>query len=1415
MFVSQIYEEAAEILATTDKNKVFRKLTQAVQTLMESGHYFHTNQEVDVCTGWDGQTITLPRGIEVPLGVNIDGSPTYFRGRLFQYHVNKGGMYNSVDWAWDDRGFVATVMDIRQPSQLVAISEHSADAGGQIRVIGTDSNNRDLRTQMPDGTTIDGVLVPIHAQSDFPLGSIEPDGVTIQTRDVGVSPFTKFVSSTPHQLDSGESAVLSLGSGTMPSFIYAGQTYYIGVDDANTIQLYQNSLDAKSGTNPVFLQSILNAGTIALTDARPSNLLTAINLQSTPTIAIDSPNEITFSVGGAIATATISSGAVSAVNLITGGTGYLTAPTVTFIGGGGSNASVTAVVSNGIVTGFTGLSGGSGYTSAPSVSFSSANGSLPSPLAANTTYFAQSLDSTNLQVYASITDAQNGTNPVPLTGNSGKFNTDIRKAIAPQTTLSFAVQHYYLNGDQVQAFTSGGTLPTPLIAGQNYFVNVIDTYTISLHESQADALASTATALVNPIVITDNGTGTNSLVKLLPATSVTGTTSQITAAGLNISAPSGAGAQYQAVVVGSVIAAAVTTGGTKYISAPQIKFSDPPPPPTGTDQQTSPAEGYAVMIPDAVGSTTYAVGSIVITSAGLGYTTSPTISIGNPAGYGGGGAVIGTVTIASGAITNIAVTNGGSGYTSAPAVVITGGGGNGALATANISSGVITSIRIDAGGTGYTSAPSVSVLAGTRAVAEATIKTSFVSSFTQISSGSGYTQPPQVKITGGGGTGATATATISTATITLDSVTRSGTTATATISSGHGYTNGQTVKISGAIPNGYNGQFSIVVPTIDKNVTAGNLTGTGTTANCIINNHGYSDGQTITISGASQSYYNGKFTINVINSNTFTYTTTSSILVSPATGTIYASVPNEQVFTYQVSNSLTSPATGTITSFSGGVTKVNIVTEGTGYTSSPTVTISPSTGVFVEFSSTGTLPAPLVSGTAYRAEAPLNGSTGDFSVVGADFSPITITSSSTGNFYVALTRPFSIAFNKNWSGDFSGTSTGQGVYLASDYLLPTGVNNTTLYYLRVINSSTAQLYDTPALANASPATTGIISVTALGVGQGYFAVRFASYAKAYNNLVVPSSIEYLSNGELVKFSSTGSLPYPLDPSTDYKITLSGNNVSITDTSNNPIVFANAGVPTLPVGQMSMNIVRTFTPVASTSLDAVGSLFEIGDQITVRPSAGDVLPTGLSESSMASPQYYYARPVDANSFEVYDTYAHAVNTAATTGRITFYDMGNKVSSTFFVDSILPPTLVKSILHVEKPETLGYVSLYALDYGRSNDMALVGQYHPTETNPKYRRIRIGKKCSWARIIYRMAHPVISSQYDYIPVENERAIIAAVHACDLEDKDFAEQSQRYWAIALGYLRNQNESMEGHAMMPPQIDGLVYGDRTDPVMF
>ena len=155
-------------------------------------------------------------------------------------------------------------------------------------------------------------------------------------------------------------------------------------------------------------------------------------------------------------------------------------------------------------------------------------------------------------IFSSLTDAQNNTNPIYTTGSTANIDIDVRKEIVPETKLTFAVKHYFNDGDQVQAYTAGGTLPQPLISGQNYYVNIIDDYSVSLHENQADANSSTPTNFVNPIKITTAGVGTNTLVKLIQATSRTGTTSQVTAPGLSIATPSGSGAQFQPIVIGGV-----------------------------------------------------------------------------------------------------------------------------------------------------------------------------------------------------------------------------------------------------------------------------------------------------------------------------------------------------------------------------------------------------------------------------------------------------------------------------------------------------------------------------------------------------------------------------------------------------------------------------------------------------------------------------------------------------------------------------------------------------------------------------------------------------------------------------------------------------------------------------------------------
>jgi hypothetical protein len=73
---------------------------------------------------------------------------------------------------------------------------------------------------------------------------------------------------------------------------------------------------------------------------------------------------------------TISAGRITAITVTVGGSGYTTAPTVGFSGGGGSGATATATVSGGVVTVVTVTAAGSGYTSAPAVSFTGGGGTL-------------------------------------------------------------------------------------------------------------------------------------------------------------------------------------------------------------------------------------------------------------------------------------------------------------------------------------------------------------------------------------------------------------------------------------------------------------------------------------------------------------------------------------------------------------------------------------------------------------------------------------------------------------------------------------------------------------------------------------------------------------------------------------------------------------------------------------------------------------------------------------------------------------------------------------------------------------------------------------------------------------------------------------------------------------------------------
>ena len=95
--------------------------------------------------------------------------------------------------------------------------------------------------------------------------------------------------------------------------------------------------------------------------------------------------QVAFSGGGsdsnAILTATLAAGTIDHLELISGGTGYTSNPTVSITGGGGSGATATAVETAGVVTSLTITAPGSGYTSTPTVAFSGGGGTGASAVA--------------------------------------------------------------------------------------------------------------------------------------------------------------------------------------------------------------------------------------------------------------------------------------------------------------------------------------------------------------------------------------------------------------------------------------------------------------------------------------------------------------------------------------------------------------------------------------------------------------------------------------------------------------------------------------------------------------------------------------------------------------------------------------------------------------------------------------------------------------------------------------------------------------------------------------------------------------------------------------------------------------------------------------------------------------------------
>ena len=175
VIVLDAYDDVAKILGNVGQFKIFDSITNALEALCAKGHWDGFTGYVDIQTdGW--RNVTLPRFVDQPITISVNGRPSYMRNKWSEFHLNGpgsdeyGGQWMSGTWptwsgfsgagrwgqitAWDSVGEVVTLKPLGMVSQLVAIPDNPADDGKTLTIYGYDQNGTWIRTGNQDGFTV-------------------------------------------------------------------------------------------------------------------------------------------------------------------------------------------------------------------------------------------------------------------------------------------------------------------------------------------------------------------------------------------------------------------------------------------------------------------------------------------------------------------------------------------------------------------------------------------------------------------------------------------------------------------------------------------------------------------------------------------------------------------------------------------------------------------------------------------------------------------------------------------------------------------------------------------------------------------------------------------------------------------------------------------------------------------------------------------------------------------------------------------------------------------------------------------------------------------------------------------------------------------------------------------------------------
>lgn len=171
--------KSSEYLGSCKDSVAFDYLTRAQEVLAAKSLWRPLEGYMDICV--KDRCITLPRGVKIPMAVNVGGCPALPTNQWFEFHLNGPGSCPVGDWStvnfdgwvgcqnqWVDMGRVVQFQDIVQPSKLVAVVDAPEDGDGSksLWVYGYDQHDRwiqsrELCPNSIESKIVDGMPVPM------------------------------------------------------------------------------------------------------------------------------------------------------------------------------------------------------------------------------------------------------------------------------------------------------------------------------------------------------------------------------------------------------------------------------------------------------------------------------------------------------------------------------------------------------------------------------------------------------------------------------------------------------------------------------------------------------------------------------------------------------------------------------------------------------------------------------------------------------------------------------------------------------------------------------------------------------------------------------------------------------------------------------------------------------------------------------------------------------------------------------------------------------------------------------------------------------------------------------------------------------------------------------------------------------